>query len=135
MTEQELNIVHELKIKVDSAEKYLAALRRTAENLVPIIDGLPHSQNFESRVEKIALKIAEGDRELLTLQKTMAEKAIALADKIRSSDLTSQEQEILILRYVACMRFRDISFEKNLSDTRVYRVHAEARNKILKKYS
>lgn len=43
MTEQELNIVRELNKKIRNAEHRLEVLRNNAENVVPILDGLPHA--------------------------------------------------------------------------------------------
>ena len=44
MTEQELNSGHDLKKQIRDLEKHLQTLRLSAENLVPILDGLPHSK-------------------------------------------------------------------------------------------
>ena len=55
MTEQELNSGHDLKKQIRDLEKHLQTLRLSAENLVPILDGLPHSNEAKSRGEKIAL--------------------------------------------------------------------------------
>ena len=54
MTEKELNRARELKELIRSKERQLLCLRRSAENIVPILDGLPHSTDVKSRVENYA---------------------------------------------------------------------------------
>ena len=55
----ELNVVRELIQKLKREEQRLQALRTNAENIVPILDGLPHAKTAQSKVERLALKIIE----------------------------------------------------------------------------
>ena len=68
MTEQELNAVRELNKKIRALETRLRDIRNSAENIVPILDGLPKAAFAKSRVEKTALKAVEVERELETLR-------------------------------------------------------------------
>ena len=72
MTEKELNGVRELNKKIRDLQRHLQELRVSAENLVPILDGLPHSSEAKSRVEKIALMIVEDERELTALNEAVS---------------------------------------------------------------
>lgn len=130
MTEAELNEVRELKKKIQAEERQLQILRAAAENLAPILDGLPHAQNHSSRVAQIATLVIDAERSLNALKEKFDAVGAALTKKIQREPLTTREQEILILRYVACMNFRDIEFVLHLSDARVFYCHRSALNKV-----
>ena len=131
MTAQELYKVRELRNKILATTRHSESLRLAATNLVPIMDGMPHARTSESRVEKLSLKIVECEKELTGLREEFDAAAALLADKIKAAPLTPQEREVLILRYVACERFRDISFQMNYSDAHVFRLHSDGVEKIL----
>ena len=86
MTWEELNGVRNLNQTVCGIEKRLRALRVAAENIVPILDGLPHAAIAHSQVEKIALKIVESERELEQNLRILTERKAELADR---SDMSS----------------------------------------------
>ena len=130
MTEAELNEVRELKKEIQAAERQLRILKTAAENLVPVLDGLPHAQNPKSRVASIATLIIDAERALTTLKEKLDSTGAKLIARIRREPLTTREQEILILRYVACMNFRDIEFKLHLSDARVFSYHRSALKKV-----
>ncbi|MBQ7453955.1 MAG: hypothetical protein IJS69_02740 [Selenomonadaceae bacterium] len=92
---------------------------------------MPHARNATSRVENISLKIIESEKELEGLREEFDTVAGQLADKIKIAPLSPQEREVLILRYVACERFRDISFQTHYSDAHVFHLHRSAVDKIL----
>ena len=132
MTEKELNIVRELKKQIRDLERHLQALRLSAENLVPILDGLPHSNSAKSRVEKIALMIIESERELENLRAQLDRASEELPARIHDEVSDVQERTLLLLRYVACMRFRDIAFQLERSEARVFQIHHDVLKKILR---
>lgn len=126
MTEKELNSVRELNKQIRRQEQHLQALRLSAENLVPILDGLPHSNEAKSRVEKIALMIIESERELDSLRAQLDRASEDLPARIHDEISDVQERTVLLLRYVACMRFRDIAFQLEMSERRVFQIHHDA---------
>lgn len=130
MTEMELNEARELKKQIRAEESHLQTLRAAAENLVPVLDGMPHAQNPKSRVAHIATLLIDAEQTLAALKEQLDIIAARLAEKIRCAPLTPREQEILILRYVACMNFRDIEFKLHLSDARIFYLHRQALSKI-----
>ena len=132
MTKEELNSVRELKKKICELEWHLKTLRMTAKNIVPILDGLPHSTGLKSRVEKIALNIIADEQQLTNYQTRFIEAALNLSDKIGKALLNAQEKAILNLRYVSCLNFQDIWLGLNISDAKVFYVHRIAVKKILK---
>ena len=133
MTDKELNKARDLRNKIRDLASHLQALRLSAQNIVPVIDGLPHSSEVKSRVEKLALKILEHERELSDLSRQFAITALDLTDRInRAEELNQQEKSILLMRYVACMNFQDIWLELKTSEAHGFRLHRTATKKFLK---
>lgn len=132
MTEKELNSVRELHTKIRDFEWYLKALRASADNIVPILDGLPHATTIQSKVEKLAMKIADAERELEDLQRKFVNAAVELESKINAAKLNRQEEAVLILRYVSCMNFQDIWQTLNTSDARIFYLHRTGVKNFLK---
>lgn len=130
MTQADLNEARDLRDKIRAEERRLNSLRVAAQNLVPILDGMPHAQTQSSRVEKIAALILDTEHELEELKAKFETACVTIARNLRDESLTAQEQEILTLRYVGCMNFRDIEFKTNLSDARIFYLHRHALKKI-----
>lgn len=131
MTEAELNEVRDLKRRIVELEKRLRSLTLSVEKLSPVLDGMPHARSPCSRVEFLATQIIETERELKNLREEMEVAAARLTCRLYKMPLTSREYSVVALRYVACMRFRDIQFELHMSDARMWFLHREALKKIL----
>lgn len=123
MTEQELNSVRELKKRIHVLEKHLQALRLSAENIVPVLDGLPHSTEAKSRVEKIALMIIQDERELTALNEKILLAKSELVDKILCQVDEPTLQTLLILRYVECLSFKETARRMHFTLRHLYRLH------------
>ena len=123
MTREELNSVKDLKKKICGLEKDLRALRVAAENLVPILDGLPHSTLAQSRVEKIALKTVETEHEHERLCGLLPVVKAELADKIMRSGCGFSLQTLLILRYVECCSYKETAHRMKITLRHVFRLH------------
>ncbi|MBQ4495659.1 MAG: DUF1492 domain-containing protein [Selenomonadaceae bacterium] len=132
MTEKELNSVREISRRIRDLEWRLQTLRAEAENIVPVIDGLPHATQIKSRVEKLALNITDCDNELINLREQFVNSALELGNKIDNAKLNSQEKTVLSLRYVSCMNFQDIWLKLDTSDANIFYLHRTALKKILK---
>lgn len=126
MTRKELNEVRELRDAIRSIERRLKALREAVSNLTPILDGMPHAQSQTSKVESLSVLILETERELHDFKNRMVSTVGKISQAICRALLPAQEEEVLLLRYVACMNFRDIQFKLNLSDARVFYLHRHA---------
>lgn len=133
MTEEELNGARELRKKIRDIEwRILPMLKADADNLVPVLDGLPHGTDIKSRVENIAVKICDAEQELIRLREEFLKTAMDIDEKINDSDLDALEKAVLNLRYVACLNFLSIQDELQISDATTFYVHRTARRKILK---
>lgn len=125
MTEKELNSVRELKKRIRDLELRLQALKTAAENLVPVLDGLPHSNEAKSRVEKIALMIIEHERELETLREQILLAKSQLVDKILREVDEPTLQALAALRYVECLSYKETARRMMFTLRHVFRLHAK----------
>lgn len=128
MTEQELNSVRDLNKKIRDLECQLQTLRLSAENIVPILDGLPHATLAKSRVEKIALRTVATECELETLRAELLQAKSALADKIMAEFDEPLFQTFLMLRYVECCSFKETAHRMHYGLRYVFKLN----DKILK---
>ena len=128
MTEKELNSVRDLKKRIRDLERRLHELRISAENLVPIIDGLPHSSEAKSRVEKLALMIVEHERELEKFRDHIILAKSELVHIILREVDEPTLQALLMLRYVECLSFKETARRMKFTLRHLYRLH----EKILK---
>lgn len=133
MTEKELNRVRNLKKKIEREAERVAGTRRAITDLVPFLDGMPHAQNQSSRVEKLTAQIVDGERRLDELKDEMAAEAAALTAEISRAPLNRQEHDVIMLRYVTCLNFRDIEFRLNYSDANVFYHHRNGTKKLFGK--
>ena len=126
MTEQELNGAREIKEKIRDVEKrILPMLRADAENLVPIVDGLPHGTDIKSRVENIAVMIVEDERELSALNEKMTLARSELADKILREVDEPILQTLLVLRYVECLSFKETARRMHFTLRYIFKLHTK----------
>ena len=123
MTEQELNRVRELKKRIRDVESHLQSLQTAAENLVPILDGLPHSTEAKSRVEKIALSLVETEHELDKLRGQLILTKTELAEKILREVEDATYQTLLVLRYVECLSFKETARRMHFTLRHIFRLH------------
>ena len=126
MTEQDLNRVRDLHKRVRDLENLLATLRKRAGDIVPAREGLPQSTDIHSKVESLALKIVEKTIELESLHRQILEATATLTESICRHISEPNQRAVMLLRYVHCMRFRDIAFQLGKSDARIYQLHHDA---------
>ena len=127
----DINAARDLKEEIQSLERRIETLRTTAQNLVPIRDGLPKGKATSSAVERLTVKILDLEENLRGLQEKLDAVKIRLIEEICAAPMTEMERRVLMMRYVSCMRFRDICFELDKSDARVYQWHRAGLEKIL----
>ena len=126
MTEQELNAVRDLSKQIADLERYVSNLRKRAANITPDLDGMPRRTGVISRVELLALEIVDCEKELEELKGKLVSVGGNLLAHITKHVPDLNQRTVLILRYISCMRFRDISFELDKSDARIYQIHRDA---------
>jgi len=104
-----LSTVKELETAIKSARSRIEFLRAQAASISPPpLDGLPRAKSSTSRVEAFAALIADEERRLAELCNEHAEKQIQLMTEIYRR-VEGKAGEVLILRYVRCLPFREIA--------------------------
>lgn len=131
MTLKKLNAVRDKAQAIRDKARRLQILRSACAALIPKRDGLPCGSEKKSRTEILAIKIADLEDELECDYQEMGVLANELYEEINSGALTVREAEVLTLRYVSVKSFRETGNALNLSDARVYALHAAAVKKIL----
>lgn len=131
MTKKELNRARDLREQIRDIEWKIIKLRAGAEDLVPILDGLPHGNEVKSRVENLAIKLLAAQEELPALLEEFGRVALDLEEQINHSELDELEKAVLTLRYVVCMNFRDIQFKLKLNENSTFYYHRIAVKKFL----
>ena len=125
----ELRAARELKKCADELQKNLEEWRLLSISLSRVLTGLPSMRNPESRVEKMAIKIADGERELNHLTEEYLETKRALTQKIMEEIAEPIHQTLLLMRYVECLSYRECAKRMHFSERQIFRMH----EKILKR--
>ena len=131
MNERELNEVRELQSQIGDLERKIELMRGALMNIVPLRNGMPQGHALDSRVEKTVVQIGELEEELLELKKLRELAKINITANICAAGLSGKEAAVIYLRYVKCMRFRDICLELNYSDAHVFRLHSQGLKKLI----
>lgn len=126
----EITAARDLKEEIHSVERQMETLRATAQNLVPIRDGLPKGKATSSAVERLAVKILKLEEYRQAKLKELDAVKIRLIEEICAVPLKEMERRVLMMRYVNCMQFRDICFDLNKSDARIYQWHRAGLEKM-----
>ena len=123
LCEEILNSVRILKEKIAELEKHIQALRLSAENLVPILDGMPRATDIRSRVETIGVKVITAEEDLRDLREELIQAKEGLMRRILDDIADPTTQTLLALRYVECLSFRKIAARMHYTLRQVFRLH------------
>lgn len=123
MTAQEINKARELSKRIRELERQIAALCLSRDNIVPVLDGMPHATDVKSKVENLALRIVENQRVLENLRVEFEAEKARVASAIMSEFDDPTAQSLLLLRYVSCLSFREIARRMQYGLRHVYKLH------------
>ena len=123
MTKTELNAVREIRKRIKELEEKLQILRRASTDLVPLADGLPRAKSAKSKVEMLALKAVEAEKELEYLNEKILYAKSELADKIMTETDDPAFQVLLMYRYVECLTYREIARRMDFTLRHVFGLH------------
>lgn len=127
----ELTCVRELKAELQRRQERLKNLREVATSVtVPRLDGLPRANNLFSKPEKFMQLIIDEERELARLQVELDETATDLSKEIKKRVDDARQETILILRYVGCLSFREVSRRTSYSVRNCLRLHNSGKSKF-----
>lgn len=125
MNEQELNEARDKSKRIRELERHLEALRLSVENIVPVLDGMPHAKEAKSKVERIALQIIDSEHKIEVLRGELECIKTHLANVIMTKVDNPSHQTLLFLRYVSCLSFKEISRRMRCSLRHVFRLHEQ----------
>lgn len=131
MTYEELNVVRNLKKKLDAEKQKLSALRESITPATPKLNDAPHGTNTASPTEKLAMMITDTERRIAKLNIRIEVESFKLMDKIQAEVQDAKEQTLLIHRYINCKHFRDIGAAMGFSEGHVYFTHRNILKKLL----
>ncbi len=118
----ELNAVRELREKISAAEIDLRDLRLLAQSVPTAkIDGLPHCRQLGSRVETVAQKVVDAEKELTRMKSECDELAAKLFDEINRRITKPTIALVMTLRFVEALSFRKIAKQINYTLRQVFR--------------
>ena len=123
MTAQTINKARELSKRIRELERQIAALCLSRDNIVPVLDGMPHATDIKSKVENLALRIVENQRVLENLRVEFEAEKARVASVIMSELDDPTAQSLLLLRYVSCLSFREIARRMQYGLRHVYKLH------------
>lgn len=124
----DLQSVRRLKEKIDDRREQIETLK-TATLGVYRLDGLPRAKAQASPTEKVAAAIVDAESELDALIAELDAVAATLAKEILAR-VGGLRGRVLILRYVACMKFCEVADALKLSQARIYALHSEGVKKF-----
>ena len=132
----EIDKARRLAEEIRALTNRIELVRQSAKNLVPWRDGMPKPPyKSGSALERIIYKMLELAEERDEKQKELEAAKVELIEGICAVAMSEPERRVLMLRYVNCMRFRDICFELKYSDARVYQLHRAGLKKLQLHYS
>lgn len=131
MTYEELNVVRNLKKKLEAEKQKLSALRESITPATPKLNDAPHGTNTASPTEKLATMITDTERKIANLNIRIEIESFKLTNKIQAEVPNETEQALLIHRYINCKHFRDIGFLMGFSEAHVYFTHRKILKTIL----
>ena len=120
----ELTAIRTLKLEIEATEQKLLALRENAQSITAKLDGLPRSQSFTSKVERLVIEINSGEEELARLMIELIETTEALTQMIQQR-VKGNAAIVLIQRYILCKTFKEIAIAMNYSEHNVYYLHRQ----------
>lgn len=131
MTETEIKKARELCKRIRELEKRVARLKASRDNIVPVIDGMPHATTAKSKVESLALKIVEDERELTTLRNELEQARVHVAEVIMLEVDDPICQAVLLLRYVECLPFKDVARRMKCGLRQIFRLHRKIFSRVI----
>ena len=124
-----LSAVLDIRREIESLRAHIRTLRLSVTNITAKLDGLPHSKATTSKIEELAVKIADEERRLAELQIELADKAVVLSAEI-CRRVSGVAGEILIMRYIGGASFDKISSTTGYSRSYVSRLHQRGKQEF-----
>lgn len=123
MTYAELNAVWDAKLRLERERRRLVDLKVCAVSMTPLLDGMPHATALQSKVEQIALLIAESEQVIKDMCQTLAQRKFELLSRLQALPMNELQQRVLSYHYVACLKFKEIAKRLNFTKEYISKLH------------
>lgn len=134
MTNKQVNeILQTLRARRSRADRIIELMKKLESDAGAIGSALapkiPSGNNVDSRVERLAIKIAETMEQYRKALEDYYELENKLSEII-DKELTSEERDIIVSHYILGISFRQLTREMNYSERSIYYLLASAKRKI-----
>ena len=134
MTNKQVNeILQTLRARRSRADRIIELMKKLESDAGAIGSALapkiPSGNNVDSRVERLAIKIAETMEQYRKALEDYYELENKLSEVIEK-ELTSEERDIIVSHYILGISFRQLTREMNYSERSIYYLLASAKRKI-----
>lgn len=119
----ELNMVWDLKMRLDREQRRLQDLQVMAESMTPILDGMPHAKPLTYKVEQLATMTADCKDTIANLTEQLIQAKFDLLTKLQSLNLHERCERVLNYHYVSCLKFGAIAKLMNYTRDYVWKLH------------
>lgn len=118
-----LTCVREMKSRIQGEENLLRGLRERAESATSHLSATPKAKPLASKIETFAPLIVDSEKRLESLRADEIALRCDLLLEILERVKDFAAQEILLLRYVDCLKWQDIADRVDKSLPRCWQLH------------
>lgn len=120
-----LRVVKKISDEIEREKLKLIRLKNLVSSSRADLDGLPKSQNKNSRVETLAAAIVDSKNKISELVQIRLTCQLELADWLTGQIPNERQYQVLYFRYGLCKSFAEISRDLNYSESSVFRLHKQ----------
>lgn len=118
-----LKVIKKLSQKIEECEAKLFHLQNLMNAIVPELDGMPKSPCVSSRVERLAVSIANLERKISELKTIRISCRIELIELLEKKISDANVFKVIFYRYGLLKKFNEIAADMNFSESAVFRFH------------
>lgn len=131
-------LLHTLRAKRSRADRIIELMKKLESDAGAIGSSLapkvPTGNNVDSKVERLAIKIAE----TMEQYRKALEEYYAIEDKLTEvieKELTGEERDIIVSHYILGVSFRKLAADMNYSERMLFYKLENAKRKIAKAFT
>ena len=125
LTYETINIVRSLYKNYGRELRRLEDLNFCSTNLVPKLDGMPHSRAQTSKTETVATLIIEAEQKLADIGAQIEQAKFTLLRKIDEIPMRELPRRVLTYHYVSCQSFSAIARIMHFTKPYIFNLHEE----------
>lgn len=114
-----------MAVRVNQIDEEIKRLGAERDSITVKADGMPSGSGLSDRVARLAVKIADKEKEYMGLREELLQKRSEVVETILSVSDDKQSQ-LLYLRYARGMKWEDIADEMGYYLRHIHRIHGHA---------